>query len=892
MIPGLTKNLKDKRGKKMSEYNIVNNYCVFEELNSDSVGINYRVGEIKDRNVEKHWLLTEVYPSISNNPAVWKRVAVLMEGIKKPNIPGLYCPEKIIEEGEKSLLIYPFIKGKSLETILEDVARTNTPLEIELAFSIAVDIADVLETGSTIIINKTKSFHGVLTPDNIMINLDGKIFLKNYGVFPYLGKDPQLLTEARKKFKTMLAPEFVSDGQLTPQTDIYYVGNIIHRLLTGEYFYHSPEKDFESQLSDIGVSEHILAADDDFSANIIELFRRTLNPDPAKRFASIKGFKDYVSRHFHIEELSSATFIVAYFMNQLYIKTMEEDDGRLKEELSHTLPEERVKIEREKPAARERIDDHVIEDILIELEQQKRSRKKIVIPLVLVIVVIMAVSGFIIINQQRQARMQEQAQVQREQELARTMAQMRTELKAEYEKRLKFIEDRATTTKGEKNAREREVEELKRWREEQEKRTEERLRAQLKLKKQMDAVKAREREAKKQEQAAKTQPPPRETTETTGTTETITEQKIEPKPVEPVVKKEEQPEIKPDPNIVERGDIVPYDSVTFTPSKLSGKRSYKANDLDLSANTLDKYAGQTLTIHSDILVDEKGNVLDAKMKERFPGDLQAKVTEVLKTWTYIPADLDKTKVKVWMPIDFKLTFAGTPKPKEVPLVPLDSVTYRPSKLKGDRNVNADELKLADSIMDKYAGQTLNVKSTVLINESGEVADVNVKGNMPGEIKVKAAEILKTWEFTAAEKNKTKVKVWMPVEFGITFKAKPKPKPEPKKEPEIVIDESTIVPLDSVTYRPSKLRGNRKVSAHELNLSRSTRSKYKGKTITLRSEVLIGEHGNVLKVRVKGDFPQELKLGVAVALQTWKFVPAEKNKEKVKVWYPVRLLITF
>lgn len=878
----------------MSEYSIVNNYCVFEELNSDSVGINYRVGEIKDRNVEKHWLLTEVYPSISNNPAVWKRVAVLMEGIKKPNIPGLYCPEKIIEEGEKSLLVYPFIKGKSLETILEDVARSNTPLEIELAFSIAIDIADVLETGSTIIINKTKSFHGVLTPDNIMINLDGKIFLKNYGVFPYLGKDPQLLTETKKKFNNMLAPEFISDGELTPQTDIYYVGNIIYRLLTGEYFYHSPEKDFESQLSDIGMTEHILAADDDFSENIIELFRKTLNPDPAKRFTSIKGFKDYISRHFQIEELSSATFIIAYFMNQLYMKTMEEDDKRLKEELAHTLPEERVKIERKKPIAREKIDDHVIEDILIELEQQKRSRKKIVIPLVLVIIVIIAVSGFIIINQQRQARIQQQAQLQREQELANAMAQMRTELKTEYEKRLKFIEDRASTTEEEKKAREREVEELKQWREEQEKRTEQRLKAQLELKKQQDAARAKEREAKereakKQELAAKTQPiktqpPPQETTETT------TAQKIESKPVEPVVKKEEQPEIKPDPNIIERGDIVPYDKVTFTPSKLSGKRSYKANDFNLSENTLDKYAGQTLTIQSDILVDERGNVLDTKIKGRFPGDLQAKLNEVLKTWTYIPAELDKTKVKVWMPVDFNLAFEGTPKP--VSPVPLGSVTYRPSKLKGDRNVNADELKLANSIMDRYAGQTLTLQPTVLIDESGNVAEVNITDNVPDEIKVKAAESLKTWKFTAAEKDKTKVKVWLPVQLGITFKAKPKPKPEPKKEPEIVIDESTIVSLDAVTYRPSKLRGNRKVSADELKLSRSTRSKYKGKTITVRSEVLIGEHGNVLKVRVKGDFPMELKLGAAKTLQTWKFVPAEKNKEKVKVWFPVRLLITF
>jgi hypothetical protein len=57
----------------MSEYKVVNNYLVFEELNSDSIGVNFRAGEIQNRKTSKHQLLTEVYPFIGGNPDIWKR---------------------------------------------------------------------------------------------------------------------------------------------------------------------------------------------------------------------------------------------------------------------------------------------------------------------------------------------------------------------------------------------------------------------------------------------------------------------------------------------------------------------------------------------------------------------------------------------------------------------------------------------------------------------------------------------------------------------------------------------------------------------------------------------------------------------------------------------------
>ncbi len=425
----------------MEKYKIAGNHVMFEELDSDSLGTNYRAGVIKDKKVEKHCLLTEVYPDIVNSPKAWRRVKILIEGINNQNIPGLYCPEKIIEEEQRALLVYPFINGKSFEALLEDTTRNHSAMELELIFSIVFEIADALDNSSAIIINKNRSFHGVVTPDNIFVDFDGKVYLRNYGIFPYLEDAPQLLTETIKKFKDMFSPEVLQNKGLTVQSDIYHLGNIVHRLLTGTYFQHLPGEDFDSRLAKIDLEEFIMLPEDSYGPKIMQLLKKTLNPDPSKRFVSIKEFKEYISKYFRIEELSSATFRLAYFMNQEYKKTIEEREKLFPEELSYSVPEIKLKAKAVIPI-KEKIDDAMIEDILIELEQQKRSRVKIIIPFVVILIVVIGISGYLFITQKKEAQLQKQAQIRLQEEADRRIAEVKAQLIAEYQKQIKAIEEK------------------------------------------------------------------------------------------------------------------------------------------------------------------------------------------------------------------------------------------------------------------------------------------------------------------------------------------------------------------------------------------------------------------------------------------------------------------
>lgn len=613
----------------MSEYKIMDNYLIFKDLGSDSIGINYRAGEIEDNKTSNHRLLTVVHPFLAKNPAVWKRIKILLEGIKKSNIPNLYSPERIEVREDKTTLVYPFLKGKTFEQILEDSAKKHTPINFDLAFSIALAIADLIDTGSAIVVSGKKSFHGFLTPDNIIIDYDGKIFLKNYGIFPYLHQDDEIFSEMVKKYGAWIAPEFLRKERPIPQSDIYHLGYIIYRMLTGSYFSCLPDEDFDSKFSNIAFTQHIDSSDTNFLTNIIQFFKKTLNPDPASRFASIREFKDFISGHFKIEELSSVTFSLAYFMNSLYLEATEAENKDLENELAYTIP---VKSEVKKTK-----DDALIENILIGLEEKEKSKSKFVLISVFIAVVAIAVAAFFYINMSktRQAREDQVARLAKlEQELLDRKNQLNS-LENKYQEQIKSIEEKISTTEEDKKANQEEMDRLKREYEAERKKKLDNMRR-------LEAQRKKEAAAAAEEEKPEVKPTEKPAEKDAAKTDTTEEEAGKPAGEVPKVEAA-QPKI-------EVGQIIPLGEATGKPTKLAGKNpggSYKLRK---------KYSGRTITVMSSLLINEHGDVEKIKILGSVPKDIETNIKKTVSNWKFRPAQKDGVNVKVWLPKTFVIKF--------------------------------------------------------------------------------------------------------------------------------------------------------------------------------------------------------------------------------------------
>lgn len=624
------------------DYQILESHVLFKELGTDAIGVNYRAGEInvEDRTIRRHQLVTEVYPFLHSTPNAWKKVSILLEGVKKSNIPKLYSPDKIIREGKKNYLVYPFLKSRTLEQMLEDSTKKDNPINFDLAFSLAFAIADLIDIGSSIVVSGEKSFHGFLTPDNVLIDNDGKIFLKNYGIYPYLSREEEIFTEMVKKYGAWIAPEFLRKEKPVCQSDIYHLGYIIYRILTGKYYSYSPEEDFDSKFSNISFSQHIPSGDKEFLTNIISFFKKTLHPIPSQRFANIKEFKDYISNNFHIEELSSVTFSLAYFMNSLYLDTIEEENKSFPEELAYKIPEPEKEEEIPGPVKEKKAkgDDHLVEGILSGLEEQKKSRTKLFVPLIAFIVIIIGAVTFVIINQQKQTQKQAEQRIKTEEEIKRRMEQFKAELASEYQKRLNTIEDKAATTVEEKQAQEDEIKKLREWQKEemrkvlerqkqkeaqiqkQKEEEQEKLDAELEEQRKLDEQKRLEEEQKKKEQ----------------------EQQEE---IKKKIQEAEKERMK-----LKQGDLAAITEVTKKPKKI------KERNPTFSAFQRRKYMGTEMTVRAMLLIDETGAVAELKIIGPLPDDLKSPIEKALKKWKYTPPVKDNIKVKVWYPIALRIAF--------------------------------------------------------------------------------------------------------------------------------------------------------------------------------------------------------------------------------------------
>lgn len=641
----------------MKEYNILNNYLIFQKLHINSIGINYRAGEIEGKRAKNHKILTEVYPFFYKNENIWKRIKILLQGINRSKIPNLYSPEEIIEDKDKAILIFPHLSGNYFEKILEDSEKKNIPINFDLAFSIIISIADLIETGSSIVISGEKSFHGFLTPDNIIIDYDGNIYLKNYGIFPHIQKQDDIFKEMEMKYGSWLAPEFIRREKLSPQSDIYHLGYILYRILTGSYFSYSSEENFETKFSNISFNIEIPSAEIDFLTKIINFFKKTLDPNPSNRFSSITEFKNYISDFFKIDELSSVTFNLSYFMNSIYSEEIEKEEETLKKELSYTIQEKKEKKEKKEEKIKPlKEDSELVESILSGLDEKEKSKSKL--PYIIIGIIAIAIIAVVIYLSNKKVQKQ----------LIDIEAKTKQEalLKQKTEKQ-KEIED-AKIREAEEQKRQELTNQLNELQNKVKKTEEEkqRLAAKQKELKQLEEKKNKEyndffnlaktnlnnNEFEKALENIKSGREINDTDDLNALEEQVRTKKAEFLGKEKIKKDKEiqrkrEEEIA---NMIKKGQSIPLESVTQKPVKREAPEPVFPRAIQK------KYKGQTFTIKSDILINENGNIDKVKVQKNAPNDLKLTIFSTLTSWKYKSAKWKKKNVKVWVRVTNKISF--------------------------------------------------------------------------------------------------------------------------------------------------------------------------------------------------------------------------------------------
>jgi len=231
---------------------VLGSYRVIRELGRGGMGIVY---EVEHLHLKKLYALKALRCSAPGILERFKIEARVMADMHHPNIVRVHQMEV---DADKNLcyFVMDYICGKAVEnesgtthSLADLIAAPGQRMSQARVKAVAVDICSALEYAHSF--NRAGIVHRDIKPSNILIDENGQAYISDFGIAKILGDDyfrdisqqthslSIISGEGSDAVRSLLgtvefmAPEQRNGGAVTAQTDIYAVGVILYRLLTG-----------------------------------------------------------------------------------------------------------------------------------------------------------------------------------------------------------------------------------------------------------------------------------------------------------------------------------------------------------------------------------------------------------------------------------------------------------------------------------------------------------------------------------------------------------------------------------------------------------------------------------------------------------------------------------
>lgn len=221
----------------MPEKPIAGRYEIREPLDSGGMGDVWRgYDAVLDRPVAVKLVRQAAVasPALAQEFARrFQREARITARIQHPGVPQVY--DAVLDGSyERLYLVMEYVDGLPLAAYVDP----RRPLPIGWAVAVAAQVATVLSYA-----HEVPVVHRDLKPSNILVAADGTVKVLDFGVAAILRSDATRITASGSLLGTFqyMAPEQVRGGRVTPQTDLYALGCVLHELLSGRKLFTGEE---------------------------------------------------------------------------------------------------------------------------------------------------------------------------------------------------------------------------------------------------------------------------------------------------------------------------------------------------------------------------------------------------------------------------------------------------------------------------------------------------------------------------------------------------------------------------------------------------------------------------------------------------------------------------
>lgn len=268
----------------------IKNYQIEELLGEGGMGVVYRA---RDLNLERMVAIKMLHPEMLHQPDLLKRFkneAHVTARLSHPNIAILY---NFYSEKDQHCLVMEYVNGKTVEDILS--VHKQIP-EVE-CIRILQQLLEGLNEA-----HKNDVLHRDIKPGNVMINRSGYVKLMDFGVARL--ENSARITRMNRVIGTLeyMAPELLTGGKPSLQTDLYSVGVTLYEMVYGKLPFTA---ETDSEITEMIMKGNILFPSDKKEVklgrknSISGVISKLMNKNQKYRYASAREVLDDLNA-FHV----------------------------------------------------------------------------------------------------------------------------------------------------------------------------------------------------------------------------------------------------------------------------------------------------------------------------------------------------------------------------------------------------------------------------------------------------------------------------------------------------------------------------------------------------------------------------------------------------------------
>ncbi len=172
--------------------------------------------------------------------------------------------------------------------------------------------------------------HRDLKPSNIIVTPEGNPKLLDFGISKLLGtvEDAQVATLFVAMTPEYASPEQIDGGRITTSTDIYSLGIVLFKLLTGTYPYNFKKRSSGDILREITAEDPIQPSNTQETHSLIDKSRlkgdidnivlKAISKEPENRYSTVKQLSEDIWRYIDGEPVTARPATLSYRLNKFY----------------------------------------------------------------------------------------------------------------------------------------------------------------------------------------------------------------------------------------------------------------------------------------------------------------------------------------------------------------------------------------------------------------------------------------------------------------------------------------------------------------------------------------------------------------------------------------------